>query len=135
MWGRIPGLTEAIDTFQHEATVWNKLHFGNIFAKKRKIMARLNGIQRAVAVRSSSSLLDLENKLLKELDVVLGQEQELWALKSRINWMVQGDRNTAFFHVSTLVRRKRNQILAIKNGVGEWLYAEAEVMEIGRAHV
>ena len=129
VWGRIPGLTEAIDTFQHEATVWNKLHFGNIFAKKRKIMARLNGIQRAVAVRPLSSLLDLENKLLKELDVVLGQEQELWALKSRINWMVQGDRTTAFFHVSTLVRRKRNQILAIKNGVGEWLYAEAEVMD------
>ena len=82
-------------------------------------MARLNGIQRAVAVRPSSSSLDLENNLLKELDVVLGQEQKLWALKSRINWMVQGDRNTAFFHVSTLVRRKRNQILAIKNGVGE----------------
>ena len=82
-------------------------------------MARLNGIQRVVAVRPSSSLLDLENNLLKKLDVVLGQEQELWALKSRINWMVQGDRNTAFFHVSTLVRRKRNQILAIKNGVGE----------------
>ena len=67
-------------------------------------MARLNGIQRVVAVRPSSSLLDLENNLLKDLDVVLGQEQELWALKSRINWMVQGDRNTAFFHVSTLVR-------------------------------
>ena len=83
---------------------WNKLHFGNIFTKKRKIMARLNGIQRVVAVRPSSSLLDLENNLLKDLDVVLGQEQELWALKSRINWMVQGDRNTAFFHVSTLVR-------------------------------
>lgn len=64
--------------------------------------------------------------------MVLGQEQELWALKSRINWMVQGDRNTAFFHVSTLVRRKRNQILAIKNGVGEWLYAEAEIMDFIR---
>jgi len=86
-------------------------------------MARLNGIQRAVAVRLSNSLLDLKNNLLKVLDVVLGQEQELWALKSRINWMVQGDRNTAFFHVSTLVRQKRNQILAIKNGVGEWLYS------------
>ena len=82
-------------------------------------MARLNGIQRVVVVRPSSSLLDLENNLLKDLDVVLGQEQELWALKSRINWMVQGDRNTAFFHVSTLVRRNKNQILAIKNGVGE----------------
>lgn len=100
--------------------------------KKRKILARLNGIQRAVAVRSSSSLLQLENELLQELDVVLGQQQDLWALKSRINWMVQGDRNTTFFHVSTLVRRKRNQILAIKNGVGEWLYVEAYIMDFIR---
>ena len=128
-WVRSSGLNEAIDTFQREATAWNKSHFGNIFARKRKIMARLNGIQRVVAVRPSSSLLDLENNLLKELDVELGQEQDLWTLKSRINWMVQGDRNTAFFHVSTLVRRKRNQISAIKNGVGEWLYADAKIME------
>ena len=132
VWGRCLGLSEAIDTFQREATAWNKLHFRNIFSKKRKVMARLNGIQKAIAVRPSSSLLDLENNLLKELDVVFGQEQELWALKSRINWMVQGDRNTAFFHVSTLVRRKRNQILAIKNGVGEWLYGEAEIMDFIR---
>ena len=128
-WVRSSGLNEAIDTFQREATAWNKSHFGNIFARKRKIMARLNGIQRVVAVRPSSSLLDLENNLLKELDVELGQEQDLWTLKLRINWMVQGDRNTAFFHVSTLVRRKRNQISAIKNGVGEWLYADAKIME------
>ena len=83
-------------------------------------------------MRPSNSLLDLENNLLKELDVVLGQEQELWSLKSRINWMIQGDRNTAFFHVSTLIRRKRNQILAIKNGVGDWLYAEGEIMDFIR---
>ena len=132
MWEQTPGLTAAIEVFHHEAMVWNKLHFGNIFAKKRKLLAWLNGIQRAVAVRPSSSLLDLENILLQELDVVLGQEQELWALKSRINWMIQRDRNTAFFHVSTLVRRKRNQIMAIKNGVGEWLYAEVEVMDFIR---
>ena len=42
--------------------------------------------------------------------------------------MVQGDRNTAFYHVSTLVRRNRNRITAIKNSVGEWLNSEEEVM-------
>lgn len=55
---------EAIEVFQREAGVWNKTHFGNIFMKKRNILARLNGIQRAVVVRPSSSLLQLENELL-----------------------------------------------------------------------
>ena len=92
-------------------------------------MARLNGIQRAMSVNPSAFLLNLENELLKDLDVVLNQEEELWLLKSRVNWMIQGDRNTAFYHVSTLVRRKRNKILAIKNTVGEWLYKEEEVKD------
>ena len=52
---------------------------------------------------------------------------ELWALKSQINWTVQGDRNTSFFHLSTLVRRKRNRITAIKNRVGEWLMEEENI--------
>ena len=81
-------------------------------------MARINGIQRALAVRPSAFLVNLENELLIELDRVLRQEEELWALKSRVNWMIQGNRNTTFYHVSTLVRRKRNQILAIKDYVG-----------------
>ena len=71
-------------------------------------MARINGIQRALSVRPSAFLVNLENELLKELDQVLNQEEELWALKSHVNRMIQGDRNTTFYHVSTLVRRKRN---------------------------
>ena len=43
--------------------------------------------------------------------------------------MIQGDRNTTFYHVSTLVRRKRYQILAIKNAVGEWIYENNGVKE------
>ena len=46
---------------------------------------------------------------------MLEQEKDLWALKSRINWMILGDRNTSFYHVSALARRKRNFIIAIEN--------------------
>lgn len=60
---------------------------------------------------------------------MLNQESELWALKSRINWAMQGDRNIAFFYMSTLIRRKRNKITTIKNSVGEWLLDEKEVKD------
>ena len=53
--------------------------------------------------------------------VIMGQEEDLWMLKSQVNWMIQEDQNTTFYHVSTLVRTKRNQILAIKNSVREWI--------------
>lgn len=51
-------------------------------------MSRLNGIQRALALRPSDFLVKLENELLRELDLVLRQEEESWALKSWVNWMI-----------------------------------------------
>lgn len=89
-WIQPRKLSEAMEVFSKEAIGWNKNHFGNIFSKKRRIMARLRGIQMAMASNPSSSLINLENQLLRELDVVLDQEAELWALKSKINWMVLG---------------------------------------------
>ena len=131
-WRQHNLLKGAIENFSKEALIWNKEHFGNIFAKKKRIKARLNGIQKVVGVRPSSFLLELEKELLGELDTILRQEEELWALKSRVNWLIQGDRNTAFYHVSTLVRRKRNKISSIKDRMGEWLHDENEVKEFIR---
>ncbi|XP_075645458.1 uncharacterized protein LOC142616504 [Castanea sativa] len=70
-WRQPRKLPEAMEKFSKEASSWNKNHFGNIFGKKRRIMARLRGVQSAMAYDPSSSLFDLENHLLRELDVVL----------------------------------------------------------------
>ena len=128
-WRQSELLVDAISKFTDEATTWNRMHFGNVFNRKKNIMARLNSIQGALANRPSNFLINLENELLKELEVVHSQEEDIWALKSRVNWLVQGDRNTNFYHVSTLVRRKRNQILAIKDSVGEWIFEERAIKE------
>ena len=128
-WGQAHSLADALENFTKDAITWNKMQFGNIFARKKNIMARLNGIQRAVSFRPFSFLQNLENELPKELNMVLNQEEELWTFKSRVNWMIQGDRNTSFYHVSTLVRRKRNQIMTIKNAVGDWIFEGHKVKE------
>ena len=70
------------------------------------------------------SLVELEKSLHKELNDILCQEEELWVQKSRINWLIAGDRNTAFHHMSTIVRRRRNRISRIKNDMGEWITSE-----------
>ncbi|KAA3482794.1 Retrovirus-related Pol polyprotein LINE-1 [Gossypium australe] len=41
--------------------------------------------------------------------------------KSREKWIVQGDRNTKYFHTTTLVRRRRNKIEGLKNEMGAWI--------------
>ena len=84
-WNQSEVLGDAISKFTDEATRWNRMQFGNVFNRKKNIMARLNGIQRALANRPSTFLINLENDLLKELEVVLNQEEEIWALKSQVN--------------------------------------------------
>ena len=76
-WGQAHSLADALENFTKDAITWNKMQFGNIFARKKNIMVRLNGIQRAVSFRPSSFLQNLENELPKELNMVLNQEEEL----------------------------------------------------------
>lgn len=131
-WRQSSHLGEAVDKFVKDVSIWNKNEFGNVFVKKKRIMARLNGIQKAMALRPSAQLVELEKVLQQELESILNQERDIWALKSRVNWLVEGERNTSFFHVTTLVRRKRNRIDAIKNTVGEWVFEEEDIMNVVR---
>jgi len=87
-------------------------------------MGRLNGIQKALATNPSHSLLKIKKELHKELNDLLNQEEELWVQKSRINRLIEGDRNTAFHHISTIVIRWGNRISYIKNDMVEWIQSE-----------
>lgn len=54
---------EAVNAFTTKVSAWNKDVFGNIFWKKRRLLARLGGIQKALKDYSSHGLLDLEKQL------------------------------------------------------------------------
>lgn len=84
-WESNNNLETAVSCFTLKAREWNKSQFGNIFTRKNNLMSRINGIQRALALKPSIFLVNLENELFKEVDVVLNQEEELWALISRMN--------------------------------------------------
>ncbi|KAL0008398.1 hypothetical protein SO802_009900 [Lithocarpus litseifolius] len=48
--------------------------------------------------------------------------------------MIQGDRNTSFYHVTTLMRRKRNKIMSIKDYQGEWINDQEAIMVFIQDH-
>ena len=62
-------LHDAIAEFTVKAKKWNKDVFGNIFAKKKRLMARLIGI--ALANCSKAFLLNLQNQLTEEFNQLL----------------------------------------------------------------
>ena len=67
----LPG---GVDDFTLKIKAWNKETFGNVFANKRRTLARILGVQRAIANRPSSFLLNLQDQLSKEFNQILQWE-------------------------------------------------------------
>ncbi|GKV02365.1 hypothetical protein SLEP1_g14812 [Rubroshorea leprosula] len=114
--------TESLAPIVAASKQWSKAVFRNIFEDKKSIIKRLNGIYRSPAFPHSSFLVHLERQLSKEYENILKMEKDLWFMKSRSNWLIEGDRNTKFFHISTVHHRARNRILGLKDSTGNWIF-------------
>lgn len=101
IWEQNPNVVDAIEKVPEVIIPWNKEKFGNIFYKKRKLLGRINGIQKSLARHYSSFLANLEKRLVREYNVVLKQKELFWFQKSRVKWIKDGDSNTKF---STILR-------------------------------
>ncbi|GAU10769.1 hypothetical protein TSUD_426120, partial [Trifolium subterraneum] len=44
----------------------------------------------------------------------------MWFQRSRAKWLMDGDRNTRYYHMKTITRR-RNNILMLRNTDGQWI--------------
>ncbi|XP_021748569.1 uncharacterized protein LOC110714370 [Chenopodium quinoa] len=126
-WEENSPLMPALSKLSSDLQNWNREVFGNIFKQKRSLLARIGGVQKILATRVDRGLLKLEAKLRRKLDEILSREETLWYQKSRIDWLKDGDRNTTFFHLSTIVRRWRNKIVALKDNNGVWIQDKGDI--------
>ncbi|GLT58322.1 hypothetical protein SLA2020_312230 [Shorea laevis] len=100
--------------------VWSHDTFGNLFKWKKVILARLNGIHKSLSINHNNFLFCLEKELSQEYADILKCEVDLWFLKSRSDWIVDGDKNSRFFHITTMKHRSMNRIHGLRNPEGEW---------------
>jgi hypothetical protein len=131
-WETDAEVPTALEGLTVQLKIWNKWVYGNIFQKKRKVLARLGGIQKAIAVRGNPHLYQLEDDLSAEYNQILRQEEIHWFQKSRCNWISFGDRNTSYFHTKTIIRRQRNKIKALKNELQVWVWEENKLKDTAR---
>lgn len=90
--------------------ILGKIDFGNIFAEKRTLLARIEGIQNILSIRPNPYLERLHIELLDKLEHMLRNKEIMWHHKSRQNWLRDRGRNTKFFHMSTIIQRRINKI-------------------------
>ncbi|XP_019435162.1 PREDICTED: uncharacterized protein LOC109341675 [Lupinus angustifolius] len=79
--------------------VWNKDVFGNIHIRVKEAFSQVESLQyRITNEGQSDTLMAQEDQAKKDLLITLIAEEELWKEKSRLNWQINGDRNTNYFH-------------------------------------
>lgn len=119
-WGNDPSWPTAISSLTKKIQDWNRNVFGNINKRKRDLIRRLNGIDKANPEWTNTFLNQLQEVLWKDYERILLQEEN--------KWIQFGDKNTKFFHTSTQVKKKRNKIKALKDDSGNWI-SEKEVLK------
>ncbi|XP_061336944.1 uncharacterized protein LOC133284010 [Gastrolobium bilobum] len=121
--------TEARSEFETAASKWHQEVFNEGMRQKHRIYARIQGLDLKLEAGPDRELEKLQRDLWKELETILLREELNWFQRSRVNWLKFGDRNSRFFHSSTIARRRRNKVLAIKNDLGEWTADTKELVE------
>lgn len=62
------------------------------------------------------------------------QEKMYWGTWAKTNWLKWGDRNSKYFHTSTIRRREINTIHRKKDSHDNWLYDPDEIKQAFKCH-
>ncbi|KAG7579199.1 hypothetical protein ISN45_Aa03g033600 [Arabidopsis thaliana x Arabidopsis arenosa] len=133
-WRRDMTTPEALEVLRVKLKVWNRDVFGNVHNKKENLLAEITSIHEELDQYQTDALLEKEDQLIKELETVLEQEETIWFQKSREKWIALGERNISFFHTSTVIRRRKNRIEALKNDEGQWVSNPEELESLANSY-
>jgi len=77
-WNRDIRTQEALSMLRRTLQMWNKEVFGDVHKRKDELLCKIKTVQDQLDLLQTDDLLIQESVLLKELDVVLEQEEVLW---------------------------------------------------------
>ncbi|XP_060182313.1 uncharacterized protein LOC132611975 [Lycium barbarum] len=100
---------------------WSREVFGDIF-KKLIIREEIVRLKEELFEQNPSQVNRVVlQKAQAETKRYLHYEEEYWGQKSGLDWFVDGDKNTRFFHNLVKGRRKKLHIKRIQNSDGSWI--------------
>ncbi|KAF7139019.1 hypothetical protein RHSIM_Rhsim07G0114000 [Rhododendron simsii] len=100
--------------------VWHRNNFDDLRFQIAILRDQLVGIQKENEVRFNADNYVKEKVMITKLEDLWQKEAMFWHQRSRVNWLKMGDKNTRFFHLSTIHRRQRNQVAKLKDEYGNW---------------
>lgn len=116
---------------KNQLKIWNRDTFGNIFKAQQELNQELVNLQQKIMTEGhTETTLDQERLLHSQLEERRKQEEIYWRKKSRVRWLKEGERNTKFFHRTTMQRRMHNTIPFIQNQAGEKVEKHEEIEQV-----
>ncbi|XP_045810455.1 uncharacterized protein LOC123904892 [Trifolium pratense] len=121
-WSGPVSIKERLSQLAHGIKEWNDITVERVMKQKRKLLGRIGGIQRKLQTeRRNRFLIRLEKDLQDELAHILKSEELMWFQRSRANWLVDGDRNTRYYHLKAITRRRYNKVNMLRDMHGNWV--------------
>ncbi|XP_074298496.1 uncharacterized protein LOC141629381 [Silene latifolia] len=109
---------EALNNLQSwakELSKWRGANIGNLVKEikiQRKKLLQINAKER------TESNVKERREIKKKIDRLIQQEEQFWRQRSRVLWLKDGDRNTAYFHRKARQRKQKNYIKNITDDQG-----------------
>ncbi|CAN1165788.1 Transposon TX1 uncharacterized 149 kDa protein [Linum perenne] len=125
-WSKQGNCHFKLNTLSRELKKWSKENVGNATYNIRQIQGEIDAL---LTEARTVEVVEREQVLLKRLKEEWQREEMFWGQRARKEWLGKGDRNTKFFHASTIQRMHRNKITQLKNGDGEWIEEESSVKQ------
>lgn len=96
---------------------WNKEVFGDINSEVKSAEDKLDQIQSDINLLGpNDDLLDAEIVAQSSLDTALTKQEIFWKQKANLNWHLEGDRNTKYFHKIAKIKTSSKLITTWRDG-------------------
>lgn len=91
--------------------------------KKKPLQIQLNDIEEKIKDIQEKPFQEQdhneEEKLLVAYEQTMTRLTEFYKQRAKKHWATKGDKNTKYFHMSVLKRRRRNRIVSTNNSKGQ----------------
>jgi hypothetical protein len=110
-------LSQKLKNLKAKLKVWNKVTFGNVHDLVTTTELKLQQIQSQIQENGHSDALLLEEKLASaSYEEALNRQEAFWQEKARLNWHLEGDRNTKYFHKLAKIKTSTKIINSLQDG-------------------
>ncbi|PNX70974.1 hypothetical protein L195_g057930, partial [Trifolium pratense] len=118
-------LSKKLKILKDKLKIWNKDCFGNVHNHVISAEQKLHQIQIQIQHNGHTEALLNEEKLASaQYEDALNRQEVYWKEKARVNWHLEGDRNTKYFHRIAKIKSSTKFINSLQDGEHDSSLAE-----------